>query len=149
MANIKACMSHATDEWGTPKEMFEYLDSIWKFNLDVCASPENHKCGKWFDKVDNAMELEWKDRNDPGRCFMNPPFSLLKKFCKKARDEVLNGNALFVVALLPARTDTKAFHEFIYGQADVEFLKGRLKFVGAKYQAPFPSMIVTWRKKWK
>jgi phage N-6-adenine-methyltransferase len=150
MANLKACMSHKSDEWGTPLDLFRRLDSVWRFNIDVCASKENFKCPGYFDKEEDALKHSWRERlGVPGRCFMNPPFSKLREFCAKANSQVnFTGDSLFVVALLPARTDTRAFHESIYGHAQIEFLKGRLRFEGAPGPAPFPSMIVTWRKPW-
>lgn len=46
------------------------------------------------------------------------------------------------VLLIPARTDTKWFHEYIYNKAEIRFIKGRLKFGNSKNSAPFPSMII-------
>jgi site-specific DNA-methyltransferase (adenine-specific) len=152
MANIKACMSSKNDEWGTPTLLFRYLDDIWLFNLDACA--KNAKvalCPHYISPETDALKVPWTSNNKMehrGRVFMNPPFSHLREFCARALEQVTLGNALFVVALLPARTDTRAFHESIYGKAEITFLRGRLTFEGAPGPAPFPSMICVWRKPW-
>ncbi len=150
MANIKACMSHKNDEWGTPPDLFHKLAEVYRFDLDAAATVENHKCRSWISPERDALKISWKnDRLTPSRVFLNPPFSKLKLFCQRALEQATVGNALFVVALLPARTDTAAFHNFIYGHAQIEFLRGRLRFGGASGPAPFPSMIVLWRQPWQ
>lgn len=128
--------SSDSSEWETPEELFREWQRKYFLDLDVCATPENSKCTAFFTKEDNGLEKRWIGR----RCWMNPPYGReIGKWVEKAA----NSNAL-VVALLPARTDTKWFHNFIYKKprALVYFLKGRIKFVGAKSSAPFPSMIV-------
>ena len=75
----------------------------------------------------------------------NPPYGReLPKWIEKCAKEA-ERNGATVVMLIPARTDTKAFHDHIYGKAEIRFLKGRLKFKGAKNGAPFPSMVVVFR----
>lgn len=149
MANFKACMSSKSDEWGTPRDLFNRLDRVWRFNLDAAASPVNTLCGNhYICQEDDALKQAWGTLARPSRVFLNPPFSLLRQFCARAKEQVETGFALFVVALLPARTDTRAFHESIYGHAQIEFIRGRLRFEGAPGPAPFPSMIVTWRQSW-
>ena len=76
--------------------------------------------------------------------FCNPPYGReLPKWVKKCYEESLNGS--LVVMLIPARTDTRWFHDYIYGKAEIRFIKGRLKFGNAKQSAPFPSMVVVYR----
>ena len=77
------------------------------------------------------------------RVFCNPPYSEISKWVEKAFRETRNDNTL-VVMLIPSRTDTKYFHNFIYNRAEIRFVKGRIKF-GDKDHAPFPSMIVIFR----
>ena len=123
-----------TPEWETPQELFDELDMEFHFGLDVCASKENHKCSTWFGKKEDGLSQDWSGV----RCWMNPPYGReIGKWVKKA-SEIQGG---VVVCLLPARTDTKWFHDYIYGKAEIRFLKGRVKFSG-KGPAPFPSMIV-------
>ena len=131
------------DDWETPQALFDELNKQFNFNLDAAATMDNKKCEYW---LHDALISNWN-----GRGWCNPPYSrgLQGKFIKKAYDEFMNGNAELVVMLLPARTDTKAFHEYIYGKAEIKFLKGRLKFevngVPSKNAAPFPSMLVIYR----
>lgn len=78
------------------------------------------------------------------RVFCNPPYGReLPKWIKKAHDEAEKG--ALVVMLIPARTDTRAFHDYIYHQAEIRFIRGRIKFGDAKTAAPFPSMIVIFK----
>lgn len=127
-------MTSKTPEWETPKELFDELDREFNFQLDVCATKENAKLRWFFTKEDDGLEQDWMN----ARCWMNPPYGReIGKWIKKA-SEIQGG---VVVALLPARTDTKWFHDYIYKKAEIRFIKGRVKF-GGKGPAPFPSMIV-------
>lgn len=151
--------SSGKDDWETPDDLFRALDEEFHFQVDVAANRANHKCAVWFgpggiewDAL--ARHVSWAQYSP---CWMNPPYSrgLQAKFIERAYLESLLG--AFVVGLLPARTDTVAFHEWIYGKAELRFLRGRIKFVdpqGKKLHlghsadsAPFPSMIVIWRPK--
>ena len=120
-------------DWATPQDLFDELDKEFHFTLDVCASDWNAKCKKYFTEKDDGLKQDWT-----GVCWMNPPYGReIGKWIKKA-SEIQGG---VVVALLPARTDTKWFHDYIYKKAEIRFIKGRVKF-GGKGPAPFPSMIV-------
>lgn len=135
--NNKVLFSSATHEWETPKEFFGELDKEFNFTLDPCCTHENAKCKKHFTKEENGLSQTWKGET----VFCNPPYGReLPQWIKKCYEESLKGAT--VVMLIPARTDTKAFHEYIYHKAEVRFIKGRLKFGGSKNSAPFPSMIV-------
>lgn len=128
--------SSATDEWATPQQFFDKLNSIYKFEIDVCATSDNAKCEKYFTRDEDGLQQEWT-----GSCWMNPPYGrAIKHWIKKACDAGLSGHR--VVCLLPARTDTAWFHDFCLPHGKIEFIRGRLKFGGAKTSAPFPSMIV-------
>lgn len=132
--------SSKTDDWATPQVFFDELNKEFKFNLDVCASNKNAKCKKFFTEKDNGLSKSW----DKSRVFMNPPYGReIGKWVKKA-SEARGG---VVVCLLPARTDTKYFHEYIYHnpRATIRFIKGRLKFGDSKNSAPFPSMVVIYK----
>lgn len=132
-------------EWGTPKDLFDTLNAEFDFTLDVAASDHNAKCKKYFTKEINGLNQSWSGE----RCFMNPPYGRgLDRWVSKAWREVRkNGGAEVVVALLPARTDTKWFHNYVLDKAEIRFIKGRVKYVnGEKPQpAPFPSIVVIWR----
>ena len=131
--------SSATDVWATPQDLFDKLNAEFGFNLDPCALPENAKCENYFIPEINGLAQSW------GGCkvFCNPPYGRqIYDWVKKAYNESRKPDTT-VVMLIPARTDTRYFHEFIYHRAkEIRFIKGRLKFGSAKNAAPFPSMIV-------
>ena len=114
------------DDWETPQQLFDKLNLVYNFTLDPCATNENAKCKKYYTREDNGLSKDWKGEV----VFMNPPYGReISKFVKKAYDEWLN-NDCTTVAWLPARTDTKWFHDYIYQFAEIIFIKGRLKFEG-------------------
>lgn len=133
--------SSNTDDWATPQDFFDKLDSEFHFNLDPCASESNAKCNHFFTKEDNGLMQNWGGY----RVFCNPPYgSVIKDWVRKCYEESRKPNTL-VVMLIPARTDTAYFHDFIYHNAELRFVRGRLKFGGSKQGAPFPSMVVIFR----
>jgi phage N-6-adenine-methyltransferase len=150
--NTAVMFSSAKDDWQTPPELFAQLHAEFRFTTDAACTPFNALCA-W--QIFDALEMPWSDDGDytHARVFVNPPYSrgLQGKFIAKAAEEARNG--ALVVMLLPARTDTKAFHAHIWDAekhqpragVEVRFLPGRLKFVGAKHGAPFPSMVVIFR----
>ena len=134
----KGLFSSNKDDWETPKDLFEKLNEEFKFTLDPCCSNENKKCKKFYTKKENGLLKDWKGET----VYVNPPYGKeLPKWVKKCYEEWLFNNTK-IVMLIPARTDTKYFHEFIYHKAKIRFIKGRLKFSNSKNSAPFPSMIV-------
>lgn len=135
MSINKGLFSSETVEWETPKDFFDRLNRAFNFTLDPCANEKNKKCKKFFSVKDNGLSKSW----DNERVFMNPPYGReISKWVKKA-SEARGG---VVVCLLPSRTDTKYFHDYILGKAEIKFIRGRLKFGGSKNSAPFPSMVV-------
>lgn len=138
----KACFSSNSEDWETPQHLFDELNKKWNFTLDVCASKENAKCDKYFTIKENGLLKSWEGNV----CWMNPPYGReIIKWIRKAYYE-WDVNYCTIIALLPVRTCTKWFHEYVYGKANIEFIKGRLKFSDAKENAPFPSMIAKWIK---
>lgn len=138
----ESLFSSKTDNWATPQSFFDELNKEFNFNLDACADEYNHKCELYFNKEQNGLAQSWGGYN----VFCNPPYG--KDICKwveKAYNEAQKDNTL-VVMLIPARTDTKYFHNFIYHKAEIRFIKGRLKFGNSKNSAPFPSMVVIFKK---
>lgn len=137
--------SSATDEWETPQDLFDELDREFSFNLDVCATHNNAKCIWFFTRQDDGLKQDWTG-TWTGACWMNPPYGRkIINWVKKAYEESLQGST--VVCLLPARTDTKWFHDYCK-KGEIRFLKGRLYFMhnGKKTdRAPFPSMVVIFR----
>ena len=131
-------MSSNSDQWSTPKAFFDELNKRFDFNLDPCADESNHKCDRYFTKEDDGLVQDWGGAT----VFCNPPYgSEIKKWVKKSYEESLKPNTT-VVMLIPARTDTSYFHEYIYHKAEIEFVRGRLHFNESKQGAPFPSMVV-------
>lgn len=135
MAVNQGMFSSATDEWPTPQEFFDALNSEFGFELDVCATPENAKCQKYFSKEDDGLSQTWS-----GICWMNPPYGRqIGAWVKKAYESAQNGAT--VVCLLPARTDTAWWHDYCM-KGEMRFIRGRLKFGGSKNSAPFPSAVI-------
>lgn len=134
--NTDVMFSSKTDMWATPQNFFDKLNEEFGFNTDVCAIPENAKCKRFFSPDVDGLKQEWT-----GVVWCNPPYGKeIGKWVKKAHDSICT-----TVALLPARTDTRWFHDYILGKAEIRFVRGRLKFGGASTSAPFPSMVVIWR----
>lgn len=139
--NQAVMFSSASDEWATPQELFDRLNKIFRFNLDAAATLENAKCNEFYTKEENGLSRPWH-----GNVWLNPPYGRqIGAWVKKAYEEVTRGGAASVVLLLPARTDTAWYHDYCK-KGFVVFMRGRLKFGGAKNAAPFPSMIVIFMK---
>lgn len=137
---LDVMFSSKTDNWATPQDLFDLLDAEFHFTLDPCADLSNHKCPRYFTREEDGLAQSWAGET----VFCNPPYGReLSKWIKKAADESCRAT---VVMLIPARTDTSAFHDYILGKAEIRFIRGRLKFGGAKFNAPFPSMVVVFRK---
>lgn len=138
----RALFTSNTEMWATPQDFFDKLNEEFHFDLDPCASPENYKCEKYFTEADNGLAQNWGGH----RVFCNPPYGRkIAAWVKKCHDEALKGT--LIVMLIPARTDTSYFHDYIYHKAELRFVRGRLKFGDAKQGAPFPSMVVIYNKK--
>ena len=133
----KALFSSATEEWATPKDFFDALDAEFHFTLDPCSTDDNAKCAKHYTKEQDGLSQDWIGE----RVFCNPPYGReMPRWIAKCAEHGMRGG--IAVMLIPARTDTRAFHEYIYHKAEIRFIRGRLKFGGAKNSAPFPSMVV-------
>lgn len=134
MTNIH--FSSKTVEWATPPG---FAEKYGPFDLDPAATAENAKAPKFFTKAEDGLAQDWGS----GRVWLNPPYGrgITGLWVKKAYEASLKGAT--VVCLLPARTDTKWFHDYVLPYGKIKFLKGRLKFGGGKDSAPFPSMVVT------
>ena len=141
----KGLFTNNSNEWATPQELFDELNNEFHFTLDPASTHENAKCKKHFTIQEDGLKQSWKGET----VFCNPPYGReIGKWVEKAYREHLGGST--IVLLIPARTDTKYWHEFIFGKAEVRFLKGRVKFVldgQGNNPAPFPSAIVVYRRK--
>jgi phage N-6-adenine-methyltransferase len=131
--------SSKTAEWSTPQDFFDLLNAEFQFDLDVCATPDNAKCARFFTKEDDGLAQEWW-----GTCWMNPPYGReIDKWIAKARASALAGAT--VVCLIPSRTDTAWWHDHVQPFGEVSFVRGRLKFGGSPHNAPFPCAVVVFR----
>lgn len=135
----KGLLTSNTDQWATPQDFFDLCETQYgKFDTDVCADASNTKCPVYFDKNKDGLKQTWT-----GKCWMNPPYGReIGKWMKKAYESSLNGAT--VVCLVPARTDTKWWHEYAT-KGQVTFIRGRLKFGNSKNSAPFPSAVVVFK----
>lgn len=142
----KALLSSKKMDYCTPREFFDELDGEFVFALDTAATDKSAKCIRYFTPEDDGLKQPWDV--PPGYAvFCNPPYGRqIGQWVKKAYDESVRTGGGTIVLLIPARTDTKYFHRYIYGKAEIRFVEGRLKFTdedGNSFgPAPFPSMVV-------
>lgn len=139
--------SSEKQDWCTPQQFFDELDAEFHFVLDAAATHQNSKCKRCFTPEDDGLIQNW---DVGGAVYCNPPYGKeIGLWVKKAYEEAQKG--ITIVMLIPARTDTKYFHEYIYHKAEIRFVKGRLKFTDEngipKGTAPFPSMVVIYNRK--
>ena len=144
-----ALLSSKNMDWCTPPDFFAELDREFHFDLDPAATDKSAKCARYYTPADDGLSKDW------GGCrvFCNPPYGRhIHKWVRKAYEESRKPGTV-VVMLIPARTDTTYFHDYIFhGKADeVRFLRGRLKFTdedgNAKDAAPFPSAVIVWKSR--
>ena len=129
-------MSSNTDEWATPQWVFNHFHKRFHFDLDVCATPENAKCPKFFTKEQDGLRQVWT-----GNVWCNPPYGRNIKPWVEACARYGRGGGI-AVCLVPARTDTKWWRECCMTASEIILIPGRLKFGDSKNSAPFPSAIV-------
>ena len=132
---MKVHYSSKSNEWSTPQDFYDQLNAEFSFTLDPCATHENYKCEKYYTIEDDGLTQSW----DNEVVFCNPPYGREIKHWVKKASEAKGG---VVVLLIPARTCTSYFHDYIYNKAEIRFIRGRLKFGDGKAPAPFPSMLV-------
>lgn len=143
--NAEVMFSSKTDQWATPQDFFDKLNEEFHFTLDPCADEFNHKCEQYYTKEQDGLSIYWGGWKE--RVFCNPPYGReIGKWVARCYRHAKSDGGLAVM-LIPARTDTKWFHDYIYNKPNVEirFIKGRLKFGDSKNSAPFPSMVVIFR----
>lgn len=130
MSLSPALLSSKSDHWATPADLFATLNAEFAFDFDPCPLLSD------FDGLKDAWH---------GRAFCNPPYSKIAEFLRKGLYHLARHDCSLLVYLIPARTDTAWFHDFIYGKAQIRFIRGRLRFGEATSSAPFPSMLVIYR----
>jgi phage N-6-adenine-methyltransferase len=145
-----ALFSSAKEDWATPQPLFDRIAEEFHFGLDAAASDSNRKVEPWL--KDGALEANWGELSGGGDVWLNPPYGReIGKWVGKAAQTARDG--VIVVCLLPARTDTRWWHAHVWDErydrprdgVEIRFLKGRVRFVGAKAGAPFPSVVVIFR----
>jgi phage N-6-adenine-methyltransferase len=136
----KGLYTSSSAEWSTPQDFFDKINvEFGPFDLDPCATSKNAKAPKFFTKEQNGLRKKWR-----GKVWMNPPYGReITAWMKKAYIASLT-TADIVVCLVPARTDTKWWHDYAM-KGKLRFVRGRLKFSGSKMSAPFPSAIVIFK----
>lgn len=140
MADLCHKFASKREDWETPNDLFDPLNREFRFTLDVCASAENTKCDAFFTEETDALGRPWN-----GICWMNLPFINVGKWVKKAYSEAQAGGTI-VVCLLPSRTNTRWWHDYVM-KSEVRFILGRPRFNGAKHGLPQPLAIVVMRRK--
>lgn len=135
--------SSNSQTWNTPKKLFDELNEHWHFTLDVACLETSALCNKFFTPEDDGLMQDWGDNV----CWCNPPYDDIKSWMLKCSKEFQKGST--VMALIPSRTDTKAFHRYIFPKCTaICFIEGRLKFADPTQRetstnsAPFPSCLV-------
>lgn len=122
-------------DWTTPFQIIEALRTEFPFTLDAAATSDNTVGRRYIDIENDALSQPWS-----GVVWCNPPYGRrVDRWLTKGAESADAGAT--VVFLLPARTDTAWFHELVLPRAEVRFLRGRLRFGGAKQGAPFPSIL--------
>lgn len=139
----QALLSSKKMDYCTPLDFFDRLDAEFHFILDSAASDQSAKCSVYYTPEMDGLKRPWDTTQ--GAVFCNPPYGRrIGEWVRKAYEEAKKG--VTIVLLIPARTDTSYFHEYIYGVAEIRFVRGRLHFTdetGNPYPpAPFPSMVV-------
>lgn len=134
-------MSSDRQDWETPQSFFNLVDAEFGFTLDAAASAANAKCEAHFTERDDALTQEWT-----GSVWCNPPYGRgIDRWVQKGFESAQDG--ALVVMLIPARTDTRYWHEYVMRASEIRLLRGRLVFgTGeARANAPFPSALVIFR----
>jgi len=133
------------DEWETPMHIYAKACADYSIypKLDICATDKNHVCLEWYTKEQDAFKQPWNQS-----FFMNPPYSDVKRWVQRAYTQHIR-HKVNAMGLVYAKTDTKWWHEFVEGIAEVHFIKGRIKFFingqQSKNSAPYPSCWIIWR----
>ncbi|MEN2376129.1 DNA N-6-adenine-methyltransferase [Lactiplantibacillus plantarum] len=139
----KALFTSNKEDWETPQDFYDRLNAKYHFEWDLAASDDNAKCSCYFTRYDNSLEQDWEGLS--GNLFLNPPYGReLKLWVKKAATTRLKDKQNLVM-LIPSRTDTSYWHDYIFNHAEIKFLRGRLKFEVdgvSGDSAPFPSAVV-------
>jgi phage N-6-adenine-methyltransferase len=125
-------------EWDTPQDFYDKLDKQFNFTLDPCATSKSAKCKKYYTEEEDGVAQDWNGQT----VFVNPPYGRgIGAWLKKGYEESKKHNTV-VVMLIPSRTDTKWWHDYVMKAKEVHLVRGRLKFGASDNAAPFPSAVV-------
>lgn len=145
MASFVNKFDSIKQDWNTPDNLFNKIDQDFHFEIDLAADKENSKCDKFFDKEIDGLKQKWD-----GICWLNPPYgdktSKMVDWIKKAYNESQLNNNLTVVMLIPARTNTKWFHQYCMKASEIKFICGRPKFGNSVHGLPQPLVLVVFKK---
>ena len=131
--------SSRSEEWATPQDFFDKLNDEFHFTIDVCATPNNAKCKRYYTEKEDGLLQDWSGET----VWMNPPYGRkVGAWVKKAYESNTT-----VVVLIHSRTDTRWFQDWVYHKAELRFVRGRLKFGDSKQSSPFPSLVAIYRQK--
>ena len=141
----KSLLSSKNMCWCTPQDFFDKLNKEFNFVLDAAATEKSAKCSLYYTPETDSLTQSW---DCGGSVFCNPPYGReISKWVEKAYSESLTVKHP-IVLLIAARTDTAYFHDYIYGKAEIRFIRGRLHFTdecgNTAYPAPFPSTVVVY-----
>lgn len=145
--SYKAIMTSDKQDWETPQDFFDNLNKEFDFELDAFASDKNAKCKHFFTEQDDALQQDWTEYKS---IFINPPYTskVQDEVLKKINDTISSNWRGVIVLLIPARTDTKRWHDYIFNKADdIRFIKGRLRFEidgVPRGSSTFPSAVVVY-----
>jgi phage N-6-adenine-methyltransferase len=142
-ATQEVVFSSKSTDWSTPQHFFDQLEKRFgTFTLDPCSNSSNYKVKNYFTEKDDGLNRDWSGH----KVFMNPPYGrAIKEWIKKAYEEGQKENTT-VVILIPARTDTRYWHDYVMKAEAIYFVKGRLKIGNGSNSAPFPSAVVVFKK---
>ena len=143
----EACLSSKKMDYSTPILFFDALNSVFNFEWDLAASPENALCKNYYTEQEDSLKQDWK-----GTCWLNPPYGrALPKFVAKASCDAMDAETT-IVMLIPVRPDRLWWEKYIWKAGDeracvdICFVRGRLRFGGEVNQAPFPSAVVVFSR---
>lgn len=145
--SYKAIMTSDKQDWETPQEFFDNLNNEFDFELDAFASDKNAKCKHFFTERDDSFQQDWTKYKS---IFINPPYTskVQDEVLKKINDTISSNWRGVIVLLIPARTDTKRWHDYIFNKADdIRFIKGRLRFEVdgiPRGSSTFPSAVIVY-----
>ena len=145
MAGFTNKFESTRQDWPTPRYLYDPLNEEFRFEWDLAASAENALAPRFYAKEQDGLKQKWD-----GVCWLNPPFgqktAKMVDWIKKAWTDTQTSETLTVVMLIPARTNTRWFHQYRMKAAEVRFICGRPKFGDATHGLPQPLVLVVFRK---